>query len=442
MELLKSVLVFLTVTISLTSASEIKKRGIYNYGFAGLYSSDLHTGLHPELAHQHHHGLHSSGFNGFHGHKELINPIYARPLTVHKLGGVPYKIIRPQAGSPLGGHVTSYSVNYPRIPFHQHKHSFFPVGHHQHPVNVPIHTQFFQPQQPLGTHQHPVNVPIHTPFFLPQQPIDSHIHSIPASVRPIIQQIIPNFVQQRPSSVLPLPVKPISNPSGVLPQPTFFLPQRPVVPVAVPSNKPVFSEVFPANFLQHFHTSVHPQFIPVAVPSQPTPTVQTTQTTPTTSVSQNPTFVSIPLPIPGTNFNNGLQPEQNPWRPMSGVNIGINSIQRPAISLLPPYTAGSNQNGLQFFSPNQFHYQNSLENQNGNNNFFNSNSESKNNNNNNNFNNIQTSQAENGNNFFNPSSLNNQNTGNIEGQQQHHFTTGGDHDLGQGIVFFLFQSDK
>lgn len=426
MVLFKSVLVFLTVTLSLTSASEIKKRGIYNYG---LHSSDLHTGLHPELAH-HHHGLHSSGFHGFHGQKGLINPIYSRPLTVHKLGGVPYQIFHPQAGSSLGGHVTSYSVNYPRIPFHQHKHSFVPLGHHQHPVNVPIHTPFFLPQQSLGNHQHPVNVPIHSPFFLPQQPIYSNVHSIPAPVRPIVQQIIPNVVQQRPSSVLP--VKPISNPSGVLPQPTFFIPQRPVVPVAVPSNKPVFSPVFPANF---FHTSVHPQFIPVAVPSQPTPTIQTTQSTPTTSVSQNPTFVAIPLPIPGNNFNNGLQPDQNPWHPMSGVNIGINSIQRPAISLLPPYTAGTNQNGLQFFNPNQFNYQNSIENQNRNNNFFNS--ESQNSNNNNNNFNIQTSQAENSNNFFNPSSSNNQNTGSFEGQQQqHHFTTGGDHDLGQGILFF------
>lgn len=403
MVLFKSVLVLLTVTLSITSGSEIKKRGIYNYGYAGL-----HAGLHPEL--HSHHGLHS----GLHfGHKALINPVYPRPLTVHKIGGVPYQLFRPQAGSPLGGHVTSYSVNYPRIPFHQHKHNYVPLGHHQ-----------------IAAHQHPINVPVHTPFFLPQQPapvqpIYSHVHSIP--VRPAVQQFIPNFVQQRPS-VIPLPVKPIATPAQVFPQPTFFVPQR---PVAVPSSKPQFSPVFPANFFQSFNTAVQPQFIPVAVPSQPTPTVQTTQITPTTSIPQNPTFVSIPLPIPGVNYNSGSQPEQNPWRPMSGV--GVNSIQRPAISLLPPYSAVSNQNGVQFFNPNQFNYQQSLEEQSGNSQFFNPNAEPQNNN----FN-VQTSQAENGNNFFNPSS-NNQNTGNFEGQQhqQHQFTTGGDHDLGQGTFFFL-----
>lgn len=398
MVLFKSVLVLLTVTLGIISGSEIKKRGINNYGYAGI--SDFYTGLHPEL---------NSKIHGFYGHKALTNPIYSRPLAVHKIGGVPYQLFRPQAGSPLGGHVTSYSVNYPRTPFYQHKHSFVPLGHHH------------------IAHHYPVHAPLHTQFFLPQQPIYPHVHSIPAPARPVVQHIIPNVLQQRPSPVLPLPVKPIVNPSGVFQQPTFFLPQRPAVPT---TKKPVFSSLFPANFFQNFHTSVQPQFIPVAVPSQPTLIVQTTQTTPTTSVGKNPTFVSIPLPIPGVNFNSGSQPEQNSWRPMG--EVGINSIQRPAISLLPPYTAVANQNGIQFFNPNQLNYQNSLENQNGNSNFFSSNTESQNNNNN--FN-IQTNQAENENNLFNPLSSNHQNTENFEGQQQHHFTssTGGDHDLSQGI---------
>lgn len=174
----------------------------------------------------------------------------------------------------------------------------------------------------------------------------------------IVQPAVPNFVLSPGDATVtsynvnfprhpivahrPYFFGPPALPKPLLPTPSFVIPQKPIIPVAVPAfnnqfpviGKPISTPTYTIipggpSFLPGGH--VHPQFIPIHLPHQP------------------PTISTIPattIPLPGTTIitNTHLPPvnsASDPWRPIivtqSPAATPITPFQRPSISLLPPF---------------------------------------------------------------------------------------------------------
>lgn len=147
-----------------------------------------------------------------------------------------------------------------------------------------------------------------------------------------------------------LPQKPILF-GSTLPRPliptvptTVVVPQKPIIPVAVPAfsnHVPLFSPKPPFTPTYSFVPSIpaapaafpiQPQIIPIPLPAQP-PTVST-------------------IPATTTFFTNT---QSDPWRPVIVANpTPTTTFNRPAISLLPPYGGGSDQKSAHLELYNSF----------------------------------------------------------------------------------------
>lgn len=182
----------------------------------------------------------------------------------------------------------------------------------------------------------------------------------------IVQPAVPNFVLSPGDAAItsynvnfprhpivaqrPFFFGPPALPKPLLPTPSFVIPQRPIIPVAVPAftnQFPVIAKPIPTptytiipggpSILPTGH--VHPQFIPIHLPHQP-PTVSTIPAT--------------TIPLPGTTIitNTHLPPPvssaTDPWRPIivthqTPAATPITPFQRPPISLLPPFFSSNDR---------------------------------------------------------------------------------------------------
>lgn len=275
------------------------KRGILNYGYGHAHA---YGHAYPH-AHAHVHGVNyavpSSYAIGLHGaHRNVLATPYA------KIPGV-YKNVythNPVALSHGSASVHSYSASYPRIPIIAAK----PVHHHHHvsvarPQLVPV--PHFTPLIPSPT------------VVVPQRPIIPvaypHVHRVPIYVQRPVQPVV---YQQRP--VTPVVFQ---RPAVSAVAPVPFLPTAPIGHVHSFAHNPHVYNQFAFG-------GIHPQFIPLAVP-QPTPILPSTPIAPEG------------LPQPGSTIFTNAQPDG--WRPIIVTapipTAPTNTINRPTISLLPPF---------------------------------------------------------------------------------------------------------
>lgn len=253
--------------------------------------------------------------------------IYSKIPGFFKSGAQPY------AFAHGGATVQSHNVNYPRFPFVQQK------------ALIP-QPQVVVPQQPAVVR---VQVPQYNPDFVPIQTIQQY-HPIAA---PAVAPTIPTITQF----------------------PSFLIPQKPIIPIAVPT--------IPTNALRpasapkptlavtpvFSYSPIQPQFVPIPFPTQPVNTITTGTSTssfePTVSTSSSvqPTGVQpTEEASPGTTFVSSVNPDQSssstPWRPMTMTTINPTQasspdIPRPPISLLPPYMRPSTTYDLNFLANSQ-----------------------------------------------------------------------------------------
>lgn len=192
--------------------------------------------------------------------------------------GIYRNIALPPPPSPLpnfalshgGATITSYNINYPRYPILTQKPIFF---------NSPIAPPIAKPILPTA------------PSFI-----------IPAQ-KPIIPVAIsPGFTNQFP----------------FLSKPAFPTPTYTIIPT------------YPGQTILPTGPHVHPQFIPIHLPSHQTPTIATYPSA-TFPTIPGPTIIANAQPTPS--FGGG-----DSWRPIIVTqNPAIGPFQRPAISLLPPF---------------------------------------------------------------------------------------------------------
>lgn len=203
-------------------------------------------------------------------------------------------------------------------------------------------------------------------FGLPHKPlITTQFAKLPGIYRNVISPpTIPNFafthggaavtsyninyprypiLSQKPYFFSPQP----ALPKPILPTPSFIIPQKPIIPIAISP----FGNQFPAVLPKPFPTPsyafipsypghtilpsnhIHPRFVPIHLPHLP-PTVSTFPGTTT-------------LPLPGTTIIANAQPtpaSSDSWRP---VIVTQTPFQRPAISLLPPVFSQNDRRSAQ-----------------------------------------------------------------------------------------------
>lgn len=350
-----------------------KKRGIY---------SGLHSGLHQHGAFYHlpgaATGLAYATAPGSHWHSSL----YSKIPGYIKAGHQPYAL------SHGGATVQSHNVNFPRFPFVQQKAILpqFAVPASA-PGVVPLHI----PQQQAHPHIFNFQATHHLHQFTP---IQTHVQTVPAAVPavhapiPAVASHIPAVSAHVPTVHTPVPavhapvpaqipasfpisfpvsfpaqlpaavpvatpsITPLIPPTTVSHFPSFIIPQKPIIPIAVPAvptvpavstiasrpavaSKPTIQTITPIFTFQ-------PQFVPIPVPTQPVGTAAS-GTAGTIEPTLPPTTSTIQPNqegAPGTTFITSTNPDQSSWRPMTTINptpAAGNDIPRPPISLLPPY---------------------------------------------------------------------------------------------------------
>lgn len=237
--------------------------------------------------------LHHSNF----GHHHYYSPAGSVPAS-----GPPGYFITPGSAS-----VTSYNVNYPKYPFYAAHGGVIskPANHHHH-------------------------FDIARPAYIPT----TIVKAPPPPLVPIYTNRIP--IARPTAAGLPL------------------VPSAPHYQIVSPAAAPVYPFEFPDYPHHHHHhisapaAPVHPSFIPVPLPLQPT-----IHTFPTVA-SVAPTFptFSTAATLPGTTFIATGDPASDAWRPIvvhsptptplpTIPTSDAGTVHRPAISLLPPYGGNS-----------------------------------------------------------------------------------------------------
>lgn len=303
----------------------VSKRGVLHH-----YSDHGH--VHPAIVSATHYHIPQpvpalAKFPVLHHHKPLL-PVPVVPHFVPAAPALPphYHI------TPGGASVTSFSINYPRVPllprpafvppvlaaappailphhhdhhptFHHHQpsfhqHSAFVPHYHQHSAYAPHHHHSaYIPHHHhsayLPHHHHSAYVPHHHHYtpYVPHQHYTPHYH---------------------PTFVAPKPIIPVAVPVPGIRQPKF--------PVFV--NQKPFSSGFPTAYYPF--ASQAPSFVPVAVPATPQPVnptvavnpgtaqdtnmVQVTHETPQIPMPTQPTFVHQPTEQMPTMTSHGFRP--------------------------------------------------------------------------------------------------------------------------------------
>lgn len=285
-------------------------------------------------------GLPSSSYATIYGYQTpFINTPLVKPVAT-AANHIPY-IIRPG-----GAAIHSYNVNYLRYPYYNQKAfaNFYPFStafNQILPSSSVIPTNTFVPAAPIVPASpviptHPVVSAFPAHPIIPASPV---FPSVPIAPSPSSAPV--------PAPAAPAPIPVPSLPTQPLFTNTFFIPQRPVIPLPVSPQRPVLIPSATGTF-----PSVLP--IPGTRPTVPTTAITPTQTTTTSTITPS---VSPSFPTP--QYPHGGQP----WRPVHqtpSASIPSSSshhphhhyhfgIHRPSITLLPPYEGTSNKGSLEDF---------------------------------------------------------------------------------------------
>lgn len=265
------------------TATTKTKRGILNYGY---------------------------GYSGPHGLTYNLPSAAAYPALA-------FPPARPWIGTPYG---------VARIPSIYHNILPSPALHHHHHIEPALQpTQYALSHGGATVTSYNVNLPRY-PIYFNKPNIEIPI-GLPSFPRPL-----------NPSVFLPKPIVPVAVSAFSNRIPITVNKQLPSPPLSFLPSIPS-PTIYPIG-------SIQPQFIPIPLPSQP-PTIHSfpaTITPPTPTITTS-TATTPNVPLPGTHFvTHHIQPDQ--WRPIIVTqNPTITpttpkttvTINRPSISLLPPY---------------------------------------------------------------------------------------------------------
>lgn len=256
-----------------TPATAKAKRGIFNYGYGGAVQG---------LTYNIPLGTAAYPLYGFQKpwHTSPYSKVYSTNFLAPHHHAHQHPVVHPVASpsyflTPGSASVSSYNVNYPKYPFYTKPH-----------IDIPL------------------SYPRPTPSIFVQKPA-------------IVPVAIPAFSNRIP----------IGRPA-VLPAPHYHF---------VQAGSAASPAIYPVSSLQ-------PQFIPIPLPVQP-PTIHTFPTT----LSTVPSFTTTTLAsgtdgvttLPGSHFITSGSSDS--WRPIivshqhPTASTPTLTVQRPAISLLPPY---------------------------------------------------------------------------------------------------------
>lgn len=264
-----------------TPATAKSKRGIFNYGYGGGGGGAVH-GLTYNIP------LGTAAYPLYGFQKPWHTSPYAKFPSVYSTNFLAphhpshqHPVVHPVSSpsyilTPGSASVSSYNVNYPKYPFYSKPHIDFPLSY-----------------------------PKPTPSIFVQKPA-------------IVPVGIPAFSNRIP----------IGRPA-VLPPPHYHF---------IQAGSAASPAIYPVSSLQ-------PQFIPIPLPAQP-PSIHTFPTT----LSTVPSFTTTTLAsgtdggattLPGSHFITSGSSDS--WRPIivshqhPTASTPTITVQRPAISLLPPY---------------------------------------------------------------------------------------------------------
>lgn len=279
--------------------------------------------LHYDLGHPH---LHAHA-HAAHTHLHGVN--YAVPFGLHK-----HALSTPYARFP-GVYRSLYSpTGHVALTHGGASVQSYSVNYHRVPI---VHAR-----PALHHHHHVPLVPVARPAFVPvQQPLlPSPAVVVPQ--RPIIPVAVPSFAHHHHHHRVPVFVQ---RPQVFVPRPvTPVVAQQPIVPAVAPA--PVFPTASIPHVHQHVHPWYHPQ-IPQGLPQLPIQPIQpqfipfpAPAPLPTLPTPIGPPLVPEALPQPGaTVFTSAPQP--GGWRPII-VTAPVPSFappsgHTPTQGLLPPF---------------------------------------------------------------------------------------------------------